>query len=91
MLHGGASGKVQMTDLWNKKTIIAHKLTYFYRICNSSFAKTVTFSCTLHVLLFAISLSQVEKNLQIFAHVGVEPYATFNVRKTFFFLFVSQE
>ena len=56
---------------------------YFYRICNGSnrflTAKTATFSCTVHVLLFVISYLQVETIVQIFAHVGVESYATFKV------------
>ena len=53
MPHGGASERVQMTKLWNKKTIIAHKIMYFYRICNSTNrflrAKTATFSRTVQV------------------------------------------
>ena len=85
MPHGGASERVQMTNLRNKKTIIAHKLMYFYRICNSSnrflIAKTATFSRTVDVPLSVISRSQVETIVQIFAHVGVEPFATFKVRK----------
>ena len=80
-IHGGASERVQMTNLWNKKTIIAHKLMYFYRICNSSnrflTAKTATFSRTVHVLLFVISRSDLGTIVQIFGHVGVEPYAFF--------------
>ena len=87
MPHGGASESVHMTNLWNKKTIITHKLIFFYRICNSLnlflTAKTATFSriCTLHVLLFVNPASQVETIVQIFgnARVGVEPYATFKV------------
>ena len=86
MSHVGASERVQMTSLWNKKTIIAHKFMYFYRICYSSnhflTAKTATFSRTVHVLLSVISRLQVETIVQIFAHVGMEPYATFKVRKT---------
>ena len=81
MPHGGASERVQMANLWNKKTIIAYKLMYFYRTCSSNrflTAKTATFSRTVHVLLFVISRSQVETIVQIFAHVGVEPHATFN-------------
>ena len=68
----------------------ASELMYFYRICNSSnhflTAKTATFSHTGHVLLFIISCLQVETIVQIFAHVGVEPYATFKVWKTKLFL-----
>ena len=63
---------------------------YFYRICKSSnrflTAKNATFSRTVHVFLSVISRSQVETIVQIFAHVGVEPYATFKVRKTELFL-----
>ena len=64
MPHGGLLKECKMTNLWNKKTIIAHKLMYFYRNCNSSncflTTKTATFSSTLHVLLSVISRSQVE-------------------------------
>ena len=36
----------------------------------------------MHILLFVISRSQAETIIvQIFAHVGVEPYATFKDRK----------
>ena len=45
-------------------------------------AQIKTFSPTVNVLLFVISRSQVETVVQIFGHVGVEPYATFKVRKT---------
>ena len=76
MPRGGASKRVQMSNLWNKKTIIAHKLMYFYRICNSSnrflTAQTATFSAV-HVLLSVISRSQVEAIVQKFTHVGMEP------------------
>ena len=62
----------------------------FYRICNSSChfltAKPATLSCTMHILLSVLSCSQVETTVQIFAHVGVEPYATFKVWKTKLFL-----
>ena len=36
MPRGGASEREQMTNLHNKKTVTAHKLVYFYRICNTS-------------------------------------------------------
>ena len=68
---------------------MAHKLMYFYRICNSSnrflTAKTETFSCIVYVLHFVVPPSQVETIVQIFGHIGVEPYATLKVRKTVFF------
>ena len=82
MPHGGDSEGMQVTNLWNKKTIIPHKLIYFYRICNSRSltAKTGTFSRIMHVRLSVISRSKVETIVQICAHVGVEPYATFKVR-----------
>ena len=69
MPHGGASERVQMANLWNKKAIIAHKLMYFYRICNSSkrflTGKTATFSRTVQVIHFVIFRSQVETIAQI--------------------------
>ena len=81
MPHGGDSVRVQMANLWNKKTIIAR----LHRICNclNSFltVKTGAFSRTVHVLLFAIPRAQVETIVQTFAHAGVAPYATFKVRK----------
>ena len=40
----------------------------------------------MHVLLSVISCSQVETIVQIFAHVGVEPHAAFNVGNTELFL-----
>ena len=90
MPHGGASERLKMTNLQNKKTIFAYKLIYFYRICTSSnhslTAKTATFSHTMHIVLSVISRSQVETILKIFAHVGVEPFATFKVSKTELFL-----
>ena len=59
---------------------------YFYRNFNSLNLflkdKTATFSRTMHVLLSVISRSQAKTIVQIFARVGVEPYATFKVRKT---------
>ena len=86
MSHGRASERVQMTNLWNKKKIIAHKLMHFYRICNSSnpflTAKTATFSYTMHILLFVISHIPTWKQLCKYLHVGVEPYATFKGQKT---------
>ena len=51
-LYGGAFERVQMTNLWNKKTIIAHKLIrlmYFYRICNSSNRFLTTKTATFYV------------------------------------------
>ena len=61
------------------------QINIFYRNCNSSnrflTAKTATFSRTVNVLLSVISRSQVETIVQIFAHVGVEPYASFEARK----------
>ena len=90
MPHGGASERVQMTNPQNKKTIIAHKEMYFHRICNSSdcfsTAKTATLSRTVHVLLSVISSSQVKTIVQISAHVGVEPFATFKVWRAELFL-----
>ena len=62
----------------------------FYRICNRSnrvlIAKTGALPRTVHVLLSVICHSQVETIVQMFADVGVEPYATFVVRKTKLFL-----
>ena len=80
MPHGGASERVQMTNLWNKKTIIPHKLTYFLT------AKTAPFSRPVHVLLFVIPRSQVETIVHIFARAGVEPYATFKISNTYLLL-----
>ena len=50
--------------------------------------KTATLSRTiLHIfLLFVISHLQVQTIVQIFVHVGVEPYATFKERKTKLYL-----
>ena len=80
MLHGGASEWVQMASWWKNKTIIAHKLTYFYSNSSNHFltAKIATFSRTVHVLLLVIPRSV--------AHVRVEPYATLKVWKTEFSL-----
>ena len=101
MRHGGASERVQMTNLRNKEAIIAsaHKYMYIFLnivsviSCNSSncilTAKPATISRTVHVLLSVISRSQVETIVQIFAHVRMELYANFKVRKTELFLTMS--
>ena len=86
MPHGGASERVQTRN--NNRSQI--NVFFFYRICNSSnrFLQLKLQLFYVHCMFFFLSslvpkwkqtefAIQVETIVQIFAHVGVEPYATF--------------
>ena len=85
MPHGGASERVQMTNLWNKKAIIAHKITYFCRICNSSNRYLTAKLQLFHVpctFFFLSSLVRKWKQLCKYLHMlELEPCAAFKVWK----------